>query len=248
WCNVQFPDRDTATRARAELSGLHLGARPIKTGPVKSPNAGPKPAPKPAPKPLGPSPVDKVVQAMRSLSTQAPQGAVFPSAKDSSSLAALPYDALPPSSAALPSPVAPPTDDKAETPATSPSPLSRDTPAPPVLANYSVSQAAKDALASVAVTEYPKEWYYDPMEPDLALSSFSDYMREVEGPYKAAGIMARPITRNGSTLLYSTPVPSPAPQNNPFCQPMTYIVKGSRPNKTRKRVPLESLPQYEADG
>ncbi|KAF5693097.1 hypothetical protein FGLOB1_14449 [Fusarium globosum] len=250
WCNVQFPDRDTATRARAELSGLHMGARPIKTGPVKSPNAGPKsaptPAPKPTPKPLGPSPVDKVVQAMQSLSTQAPQGAVFPSAKDSSSLAALPYDALPPSSAASSSPVAPPNDNKADTPAASASPLSRDTPisAPPI--SQEMRGPAIDALASMELTEYPEEWYHDVMEPDSALSSYLEHMGKVEGLYEIIGLVARPIvSTSGPEPVYSTPVPSPAPKNTQFCRPWAYVVKGSGPHKTCKRIPLESVPQYQ---
>ncbi|KAF5535834.1 hypothetical protein FMEXI_10624 [Fusarium mexicanum] len=249
WCHVQFPDRDTAARARAELSGAHIGARSIKTGPVCPPNAGPKsahkppptPAHKPAPKPMDPSPVDKAIQAMKSLSTQTAQGAVFPSAKDSSSLAALTDDALPHSSAAPSSPVAPPNDKKADTPAASGSPLSRDTLASSPAGNSPISQAAKDALASLATAWYPKEWEHDSMEPDSAVSSFKDYMREVEEPYEAAGIMARPIISNGLTFLYSHPVPSPAEQNNQFCRPWTYVVKGSRPHKTYKIIPLESV-------
>ncbi|KAF5962830.1 putative ATP-binding protein PRP16 [Fusarium bulbicola] len=73
------------------------------------------------------------------------------------------------------------------------------------------------ALASMALTKFPGDWYHVPMKPDLPVSSFTSYMLKVEGLYKAAGVVARPvISINGPGILHSTPVSSPAPQNNPF--------------------------------
>ncbi|KAL6923440.1 hypothetical protein ACHAPO_001605 [Fusarium lateritium] len=61
WCQLQFPDRATAIRARASLNGLDLRGRPMTTGPVipeasiRRPTKNPSPVPALASQPTSPA-------------------------------------------------------------------------------------------------------------------------------------------------------------------------------------------------
>lgn len=123
-------------------------------------------------------------------------------------------------------------------------------PIPPLPPRRNITTADMAHLESPQLSEIPESWYDNEEDPDAPVKAYLSHMARVHSAYEAADVDARAyITEHkGKQVIRSTPVPSPMPANDAFLRPWIYIEKGEGDEWDTMKIPLESLPEYEAHG
>ncbi|KAF7543824.1 hypothetical protein G7Z17_g10423 [Cylindrodendrum hubeiense] len=121
---------------------------------------------------------------------------------------------------------------------------------PPPATGGSTGSAAK-ALGSLQLSAWPESWVYDGEQPEHDEAKFMSRMKQLEGPYKDAGIVYGPlVTQNEEKedMLRSQVVPSPALKDESFkTKVLIDVTRGEGKDIEFKTIDLTRLAEFEAD-
>lgn len=123
--------------------------------------------------------------------------------------------------------------------------LTPDCPAP-----LPTSDAARASLANRKLSVFPEPWRFDKEDPEAAPAAYTSYRSDLFDAYTEAGVLSRGFVKDldGKQVLRSTSLPSPAPKNDAFVRPWSWVQKDNGSAKAFQKVALESIPLYEAAG